>query len=97
MNRLIFQIKATRKEPTGLPKLVAGLIIWDMEKLVTAVTQAEPWMWLLHAPDKSSSQEGGTSILLLSLSPHTQLAHRSKQGFGFFFSYCLKNQNQTKV
>ena len=41
-NRLIFQNKAIRKEPTRLPRLVAGLIIW--KGLITAVTQTESWM-----------------------------------------------------
>lgn len=89
--RLIFQIKDIRKELTQLHRLMAGLIIWDMKKLVTAVSQAEPWMWLSQrGPDKSSGQKGGTSILLLSLFPYTQLAQKSKEGSWFCYSTLFK-------
>lgn len=56
MSKLIIQIKATRWLPTELPRLVAGLIIWDTEKLVIAVPQAECWMRLPQAPGESSSR-----------------------------------------
>lgn len=41
MNRLTFQIKVTRKEPTGFLRLMYGLITGDMEKLAAAMSQAE--------------------------------------------------------
>lgn len=51
-NSLIFQIQSRSNNALRLFRLAVCLIISDMEKVVTVVTQAELSMWMFHIPDK---------------------------------------------